>query len=102
MRFLDRVEPDLVVSFHQPLDGIDIRGAKRPAFVRRLAAELRLPLTRIDCGGRCHGTMTQWFNHRHDGFAITVELPADPSPRYLHRRAPRGLLRALGATRGRG
>jgi len=99
MRFLDRVDPDLVVSFHQPLNGIDPRGAKRPAFVRRLADELRLPLTRVDCSGRCHGTMTQWFNHRHDGFAITVELPADPSRRYVERRAPRGLLRALGGRR---
>lgn len=99
MRFMNRVDPDLVVSFHQPLDGIDIRDAKRPAFVRTLAHELRLPLTRIDCNGRCHGTMTQWFNARHPGFALTVELPANPSQWYLDHRGPRGLLRALGAWR---
>lgn len=99
MRFLTRVDPDLVVSFHQPLDGVDTSHRKRPAFLRRLARTLRLPLKRMDCDGGCHGTMTQWFNARHDGFAVTVELPAEPTQRYLRRRAPQGLLRALGAQR---
>jgi protein MpaA len=53
----------------------------------------------FDCGGVCHGTLTQWFNARHAGVAITVELGTDPSRRYLNRVAPRGLLRAVGGSR---
>jgi len=99
MRFLHRVDPDRLVSFHQPLDGVDTSHRKSPAFLRRLGEQLNLPLKRMDCDGGCHGTMTQWFNRRHDGFAVTVELSADPPRRYLNRRAPRGLLRALGGRR---
>lgn len=99
MRFLDRVDPDRLVSFHQPLDGVDTSHRKHPGFLRRLGEQLDLPLKRMDCDGGCHGTMTQWFNRRHDGFAVTVELPADPSRRYLDRRAPRGVLRVLGGWR---
>ncbi len=99
MRFLDRVDPDYVISFHQPLHGIDVRGAKEPRWTRHLASNLRLPTHRVDCGGACHGTMTQWFNAKHDGFAITVELGSSPSVRYLTKAAPRGLLRSIGGRR---
>ena len=99
MRFLDRVEPDYVISFHQPFDGIDVRGAKEPRWTRKLAENLRLPIRRVTCGGVCHGTMTQWFNARHDGFAITAEMGPSPSARYLTKVAPRGLLRSIGARR---
>lgn len=99
MRFLDRIDPDYVVSFHQPLRGLDVSDAKKPRFGRQLADNLRLPIRHIDCAGVCHGTMTQWFNARHDGFAITVELGYSPSVRYLTKVAPRGLLRTIGATR---
>jgi protein MpaA len=88
-----------VISFHQPLHGIDVRGAKKPRWTRHLAENLRLPTHRVDCGGACHGTMTQWFNARHDGFAITVELGYTPSARYLTKVAPRGLLRSVGGHR---
>lgn len=97
-RFLNDVDPDRIVSFHQPLYGVDVRG-KAPRFGRRLADALRLPVRAFDCGGVCHGTLTQWFNARHAGVAITVELGADPSRRYLNRVAPRGLLRAVGGSR---
>lgn len=99
MRFLDRVDPDYVISFHQPFHGIDPRGAKRPRWTRNLAANLRLPTHHIDCGGVCHGTMTQWFNARHDGFAITAEMGPSPSVRYLTKVAPRGLMRSIGGRR---
>jgi len=100
-RFLDRIQPDFVISFHQPLYGIDVRGAKKPRWTRNLAENLRLPIHEIDCGGVCHGTMTQWFNARHEGFAITVELGSSPSLRYLTKVAPRGLLRSIGGWRTR-
>jgi murein peptide amidase A len=99
MRFLRDVRPDRIVSFHQPLFGVDTFGSKRPAFARRLAESLRLPRKRFDCGGGCHGTMTQWYNRRFPGVAVTVEYGAHPRARYVHRIAPRGLLRAVGGRR---
>ena len=98
MDFLRQIDPDHVVSLHQPLFGIDPR-TKNPAFARRLAREMRLPLHRIDCGGACHGTMTQWFNARRDGDSITAEFSQRPSGRYLSRTAPNGLLRTIGGHR---
>lgn len=95
MRFLRRVDPRYVVSFHQPLHGVDVSAPKSAAFGRRLARRLHLPTKSFRCGGHCHGTMTQWFNRRRRGVAITVELGRSPSKRYLTRVAPRGLLRAV-------
>jgi murein peptide amidase A len=99
MRFLNRVKPDYVVSFHQPLHGVDTYGTKNPAFAKTLAKFLYLPRAKFSCGGACHGTMTQWFNAHHRGFCVTVEFGADPSWRYLNVVAPNGLLRAVGGSR---
>ena len=99
VRFLRRVRPDRVVSFHQPLHGVDSYDAKRPRFVRRLADHLRLPVRSFPCSGTCHGTFTQWVNHRLEGTAVTVEYGKDPSWRRMNVRAPRQLLRALGGSR---
>jgi protein MpaA len=100
MRFMNHVDPDYVVSIHQPLYGLDVRRAKDRAFARRLSEELKLPDKQLRCSGRCHGTLSQWFNYRHDGACSTIEFGASPSHRYLTVRAPRGLIRALGGTRG--
>jgi murein peptide amidase A len=99
MRFVRDVRPDRIVSFHQPLYGVDILGAKVPRFARRLAEEFRLPRKRFDCGGGCHGTMTQWFNRRFAGAMVTVEYGASPRTRYVNRFAPRALLRSIGGRR---
>ena len=98
MAFLEEIDPFRVVSFHQPLNGVDI-DTKEPRFARRLARALRLPTTRLDCGGLCHGTMTMWFNHHFRGAALTVEYPAHPLRRRMVSAAPRQLLGALGAHR---
>ncbi|QIK74146.1 M14 family zinc carboxypeptidase [Nocardioides piscis] len=98
MRFLRRVDPVRLISFHQPLVGVDT-DTKDPRFARRLARELRLPRTRLDCGGRCHGTMTGWFNANFTGSALTVEYGARPTRHRMVVQAPRQLLRALGARR---
>jgi predicted deacylase len=100
MRFLDRIDPDFVISIHQPLNGVDVYDTKAPRFARRLAEEMRLPLKDFDCGGVCHGTLTQWFNAHHKGAAVTVEFGENPGWRKLHNRAPRGLVRALGGRFG--
>jgi hypothetical protein len=97
IRFLSRVEPDYILSFHQPLHAVDV--TQRPRFSRKVARALDLPTSRLRCGGRCHGTMTMWFNHRFPGFALTVEYGAHPSRAKL-RAAPRKILGIFGAWRG--
>ena len=97
MKFLSRVKPAYVLSFHQPLHGVDITA--RPAFSRRVAKALDLPMTHLNCGSSCHGTMTMWFNHTFPGFALTVEFGPSPSAAKL-RAAPDRILRLFGAWRG--
>jgi len=97
MGFLTKVKPAYVLSFHQPLHGVDI--TERPAFSRRVAKALDLPTTRLNCGSSCHGTMTMWFNHRFPGFALTVEYGPSPSAARL-RAAPDRILHLFGAWRG--
>ncbi len=99
MKFLAKVEPDWILSFHQPLLGVDV-AVERPRFARKVARLLGLPTTTLDCGGVCHGTMTGWYNHRHPGFALTIEYGARPSARLMTRVAPGQVLRVFGAWRG--
>jgi hypothetical protein len=96
MRFLRDVSPDYVLSFHQPLHGVDTDN-KRPGFSRRVAHTLHLPSTTLNCGGVCHGTMTGWFNHNFPGFALTVEYGAHPPRRLMQAVAPRQVLRIFDA-----
>jgi protein MpaA len=98
MAFLKEIDPRRVISFHQPLLGVDT-DTKDPRFARRLARALRLPQTSLDCGGLCHGTMTMWFNHRFAGSALTVEYGSRPSRHRMVVEAPRQVLRVLGAHR---
>jgi protein MpaA len=95
MRFLDQIDPELVLSFHQPFRAIDTTRVKRPLLARAIAEALNLPLRRIDCNGSCHGTLTGWFNTTHDGMALTIELGPRPNERYLTRPAPRALADVL-------
>ncbi len=99
MKFLRKVRPDYILSFHQPLHGVDV-DVERPKFARRVARILGLPTTSLDCGGVCHGTMTGWYNDRFDGFALTIEYGARPSGRLMRHVAPRQVLRVFGAWRG--
>jgi protein MpaA len=101
MRFLGEIRPDYVLSFHQPLHGVDTDN-KRPGFSRRVARTLQLPATTLDCGGVCHGTMTGWFNDRFKGFALTVEYGAHPPARLMRVTAPRQVLSIFHAFAGAG
>ena len=71
---LRRVDARTVLSFHQPLHGVDAYRAKSMPLVRRLARVLALPVRSFDCSGGCHGTLTDWANARLDSRAVTVEL----------------------------
>jgi predicted deacylase len=99
MRFLAEVRPTYVVSFHQPLYGVDTSYSKTRALGRRLARNLRLPRKVFNCNGGCHGTMTQWYNRRFPGAAITVEYGHRMTWRQKHVTGPRGLLASVGASR---
>lgn len=98
MRFLRDVRPRWIVSFHQPLNGVDT-DTKSPRLSRRLARALHLPRKSFTCGGVCHGTMTGWFNHGFAGAAITVEYGARPGRHRMRVTAPRQLLSVWGAHR---
>jgi protein MpaA len=98
--FADEIEPRYTVSYHQPLNGIDIRDTGNKAWAKRLAKEIRLPKKAFDCFSACHGTYSMWFRkHHRNGAVITVELPAKPSTKYVTRIAPRAILRSVHATR---
>jgi murein peptide amidase A len=99
IRFFRDVRPHRVVSFHQPLHGVDVSVKRVRPFARRLADGLNLPRKRFVCGGVCHGTFTQWFNHRVGGKAVTVEYGARPGRKRMTVHAPRQLIRVLGGRR---
>jgi protein MpaA len=99
MRLVASVDPDLVVSFHQPLHGVDTSVARARPFAFRLADRLNLPRKSLVCGGVCHGTFTEWFNHRFDGVAVTVEYGPHPTRHRMRVAAPGQLISALGGRR---
>jgi hypothetical protein len=96
MRFFKQVRPRYVVSFHQPLYGVDTSTRSTRRFAIRLARGLNLPRKSLVCGGVCHGTFTMWFNHRFAGKAVTVEYGSHPGRHRMRVRAPRQLVRVLG------
>jgi hypothetical protein len=98
MKFLRRVRPDRLISFHQPLHGVDL-DARRPTFSRKVARSLHLPVSHVKCGGVCGGTMTQWFEAHLPGSAITVEYGAHPGSHTLRAQAPTAILRLFGGHR---
>lgn len=99
MRFLREIRPHRILSFHQPLHGVDT-DTKKPRFARRVARALHLPAKAFTCGGVCHGTMTMWYNHKFAGAAVTVEYQAHPGRKRMRVTAPRQVLRVLGGWRG--
>jgi len=98
MRFLLKIRPDRMISFHQPLHGVDYN-ERRPTFSRHIARALRLPVSRVRCGGVCGGTMTQWFQAHLPGSAVTVEYGTRPSGWAMRKQAPTALLHLFGGRR---
>jgi murein peptide amidase A len=99
MTFFSDVRPRRVVSFHQPLHGVDVSTRESRPFARRLASHLHLPRKNLTCGGVCHGTFTQWYMSRFAGVAVTVEYGAHPTRHRMGVTAPRELLGLLGGSR---
>jgi succinylglutamate desuccinylase len=98
MRFFADVRPDRVVSFHQPLHGVDTSSRQARTFAYRLARMLDLPRKRLVCGGVCHGTFTEWYMHKYHGLAVTVEYGEHPTGHRMRVTAPRQLVHALGGS----
>ena len=100
MDFLTKTKPRYIVSWHQPLYGVDTDKVKDLALSKRLAKNLKLPLKKLDCGGECHGTMTAWFNHTFDGAAVTVEYGSKArSTKRMKTTDANAVLRAVGGRR---
>ncbi|TIC81658.1 M14 family zinc carboxypeptidase [Nocardioides sp. GY 10127] len=99
MAFLKKVQPQRLLSFHQPLYGVDT-DTKKPAYAKRVARVLKLPRKTFNCGGVCHGTMTSWYNHRFDGAALTAEYGDAPNHRFLATKVARRVLKIFGGSYG--
>jgi murein peptide amidase A len=100
MRFLNRVNPRYLVSWHQPLHAVDSYRVKNTGLMNRLADGLRLPKKSLNCNGSCHGTMTGWFNANHKGAAITVEYGSTArSMKTMKGRDANAVLAAIGGHR---
>jgi len=74
IRFLTRVKPAAVLSYHQAFDLVDITHERSREAGRRLAAWMGEKAAIVTCAGPCHGTMTQWIDGVLKTIAITVEL----------------------------
>lgn len=99
MKFLNAVDPDYVVSLHQPLYGVDTSYGKARPLAMRLAQGLKLPKKVFSCNTGCHGTMTQWFNKYHHGAALTVEYGARVTSYQANVTGPTGLLSSVFSSR---
>ncbi len=83
MSFLGRVKPKYLVSWHQPLIGVDSYAVKDRKLMHRLSQGLDIPIRYLDCHGSCHGTMTGWYNSQplrrgdHGGVRPQRALAAD-------------------------
>lgn len=100
MRFLLDVNPSKLLSFHQPLYGVDT-DTKSRWWATRVAEALQLPEKRFTCNNGCHGTMTMWFNAKfRNGYGLTVEYGRNPSRTSMTSTAPRQVLGLLGGRRG--
>ena len=85
--FLRDLRPWTVVVVHQPLRAVDSYRAESLALVGRLSRSTGLPARPLDCGGGCHGTLTDWHNTTLPGRAITLELGPTASDQQVRRVA---------------
>jgi len=73
MAFINKVNPRITITFHQPLFGVGLN-TKRNDVVRALAETMRLPVESYSCTSVCYGSFTSWHNKRKNGVAVTVEF----------------------------
>lgn len=85
--FLNSVDPDVVLVYHQAGNAVDSYHQKNRGLTRGLASRMKLPVRPFACTGVCTGTLTGWFNTTHSGVALTVELPRPVSTKAVKRGA---------------
>lgn len=73
-RFLARIRPTAVISYHQAYDLIDITHPRSRQAGRLLAGWMGERAAAVPCRGPCHGTLTQWVDSVLERVALTVEL----------------------------
>ena len=89
-RLVRRIDPWLIVTFHQPLFGVGAND-KGMRTVRAIADGMRLPVDDFVCTGICYGTFTGWVNNRTQSLAVTVEF-GRRAPAWRIARAARTLV----------
>jgi predicted deacylase len=91
MRFIRKLQPTGVLSFHQPWDTTLSVCDTRSAYWVRLAArlmKLNAPGRPSNCGNWLPGTMNRWTARNTPAWFVTVELPPNYKVRrYLPRAA---------------
>lgn len=87
MTFLETLKPDLVISYHQDFDVVDVGNRLSLPWARAYAADVGMGVERVSCNGPCRGTMTGWLNRELDMPAFTVELDGSVSPVEANRHA---------------
>lgn len=72
-QFVLRLQPSLIVIFHQPLFGVGANEKGMP-LVRAIAAGMGLPVRTFHCTGICHGSLTSWINALTPSTGVIVEF----------------------------
>lgn len=85
VHWLTTLQPDAVISLHQPFDVVDLTHARSREAGRALARWMGVPARIVDCDGPCRGTLTQWIDRRLGAIALTVELDDRASAREITR-----------------
>jgi protein MpaA len=86
--FVLKIDPALIVVFHQPLFAVGAQAqAKASPVVRALATGMGLPIRKLSCNSTCFGSFTSWVNHRTHGVAVTVEFGQQASDNRIRRAA---------------
>jgi murein peptide amidase A len=84
--FVLKLDPTLIVVFHQPLFGVGAQDSTLPV-VRALAKGMGLPVRDFHCTGACYGSFTSWVNNRTNSLAVTVEFGHTASDSRIRRAA---------------
>jgi murein peptide amidase A len=90
-----RVQPALIITFHQPLFGVGAN-EKSMTLVRAIAAGMRLPVRTFHCTGICNGSFTSWVNALTPSTGVTVEFGRSVSAAQIARAAT--TIREVGRT----
>lgn len=95
MRFLQRVRPQLVISYHQAYNVVDTAMPRARPLARAYANRVGMRTERVPCMGPCRGTMIGWLTRSTSIDGFTVELPSHVTPDMVRRHA-RAVLSGFG------